>query len=146
MATPKPYSEQEAAPAKQPNKVAETVSPYIIRSETERATLHRKPEPRYIAGLPASDEVWRFAQENALVPHLETAIRLVRDSFKSIKLIQLAYEIDPEILGRASIAIDLHVSGSMDELQNAYTNYVRAFINAISDEHRGKINLLLWID
>jgi hypothetical protein len=96
MATLKPYPGQETSPAKQSGKVAEAVPPYIPHSERERAPLRHQPELRYIAGLPASDEVWRFAQDNALVPHVETAVRLAREHFKEIREIKLTYSPDPE--------------------------------------------------
>ncbi len=144
MATSKPYPEQETSPANQSGKVAEAVSPYITRSETERATLRHQPELRYIAGLPASDEVWRFAQENALVPHVETAVRLAREHFKEIREIKLTYSPDPEIPHWETIAIDLHVTGTMDELLQADKKYTRAFNTTIPDEYHLKITPLLW--
>jgi hypothetical protein len=144
MATTKPYPEQETAPATQPDKVAEAVSPYIARTETKRSVPLKKVEPPRVAGLPASEEVWRFAQENALVPHLETAVRLVRESFKEIRNIKLEYEIDYEIPHWNSINIHLDVAGTMEELLRADEKYRRAFTTTIPDEHQFKICLLLW--
>jgi hypothetical protein len=146
MAISKPYPEQETTPATQSDKVAEALSPYIARTETRRSASLKKVEPPAIAGLPASDEVWRFAQENVLVPHVETAVRLVRESFKGIQEIKLSYLPDPEIPYWESIVIDLYVIGDLDELQDAYTHYTRAFIKAVPNEDRRKINLLLWIE
>jgi len=146
MATPKPYPEQETTPANQPNKVGEAVSPYLTRSETEQATLHRKPEPRYIAGLPASDEVWRFAQENALVPHVGTAVRLARETFKEIRNIRFDYMSDPEIPNREILEIHLYVTGLFEELLQADQNYIRAINTAIPDEFNDKMCPLLWAE
>ncbi len=145
MATTKPYPEQETTPATQPDKVAEALSPYIARTETRRSVPQRKVELPLIAGLPASEEIWRFAQENALVPHLETAVRLVRESFKAIREIKLSHAPDPEIPHWESIAIDLYVTGSVDELLRADQNYRRAFITAVPNEQQVKINLLVWV-
>ncbi|MDZ7360694.1 MAG: hypothetical protein ONB46_08205 [candidate division KSB1 bacterium] len=145
MPTPKPYPEQEASPANQPDKIAEAVSPYITRSETERATLHRKPRLRYIAGLPASDEVWRFAQENALVPHVETAVRLARETFKEIREIKLTYSPDPEIPHWETIALDIYVSGTIDELLETDAKYRRAFTTTIPDAKQFNICTLLHV-
>jgi len=143
MATPKPYPEPETTSAES-NKIAEGVSPYITRAKTERGTFHPRPAPRYIAGLPASDEVWRFAQEHGLAPHIETAVRLAREAFKEIREITLDYLPDPEIPHWETITIDLHAAGSMDELLNADANFTRNFNQVIPDEYHLKITPLLW--
>jgi hypothetical protein len=143
MATTKPYPDQDPAP-EQPNKAAESLSPYIARTETRRSVSPKKAEPPRIAGLPASDEVWRFAQENALVPHVETAVRLVRESFKEIQSIKLEYGVDPEIPYWDSIDIHFYVAGTMDELLQTDQKFTRAFVIAVPDESRSKICPLLW--
>ncbi len=102
-------------------------------------------KPPIIAGLPASEEVWRFAQENELVPHVETAVRLVRESFKGIREIKLSYAPDPKLPHWESIVISLYVTGSVDELLRSDQNYRRAFITAVPDEQHVKINLLVWV-
>jgi len=147
MTTPKPYPEAETASATQPNKVAETVAaPYLTRTKIERGTFYRQPAPRSIAGLPASDDVWNFAQEHALMPHIETAVRLARAHFKEIRKIGLEYGIDPEIPHWDSIEMNLYATGTMDELMQAEDNYRRAFITTVPDEYRFRICLLLWAD
>jgi hypothetical protein len=144
MEISKPYTEAESV---QPNKVAEAVSaPYLIRAATERGTYYRPSAPRYIAGLPASDEVWNVAQVHALVPHIETAVRLAREHFKEIREIKLTYSPDPEIPHWDSIEINLYATGSIDELMQAEDNYRCAFIANVPGEHRFKICLLLWND
>ncbi|MDZ7289596.1 MAG: hypothetical protein ONB44_08920 [candidate division KSB1 bacterium] len=145
MATPKPYPEQETTPATEMDKVAEALSPYIARTETRRGIPPKKVELPRIAGLPASEEVWRFAQENALVPHIETTVQLAREAFKDIREIKLSYAPDPEIPHWEAIVIDLYVSGSVDELLGADQNYRRAFITAVPNEQQVKINLLVWV-
>lgn len=50
-------------------QVAEAVSPYIARTEMRHGVLSTKVKPPVIAGLPASEAVWRFTQENGLAPH-----------------------------------------------------------------------------
>jgi hypothetical protein len=145
MATTKPYPEQETAPAMQSDKVAEAVSPYIASTETRHSVPPKKVELPRIAGLPASEEVWRFAQENALAPHVETAVRLAREAFKGIREIKLSYAPDPEIPHWEAIVIDLYVTGSLDELLRADQNYRRAFIAAVPNEKQVKINLLVWV-
>jgi len=145
MTTPKPYPEAESISATQPNQVAEAVAaPYLTRTEIERGTFYRQPAPRYIAGLPASDDVWNFTQQHALAPHIETAVRLAREHFKEISEIKLTYSPDPEIPHWETIAIDLHVTGTMDELLQAEQKYTHAFTAAIPDEYHIKITPLLW--
>ncbi len=144
MATTKPYPEQETTPATQPDKVAEAVSPYIAHTEMRRGVLTKKVEPPRIAGLPVSEEVWRFAQENALVPHIETAVRLVRESFKEIQNIKLEYGVDPEIPNWDSIDIHYYVTGTVDELLQTDQKFTQAFVTAVPDEPRSKICPLLW--
>jgi hypothetical protein len=144
MATPKPYPEQETPPATQSDKVAEAVSPYMARTETKRSAPSKKVETPRIAGLPASEEVWRFAQENALVPHIETAVRLVRESFKEIQSIKLEYGVDPEIANWDSVDIHFYVTGTMEELLQTDQKFTRAFVAAVPDEPRSKICPLLW--
>jgi hypothetical protein len=146
MATSKPYPKQETGPATQPDKVAEALSPYIARTETKRSVSLKKVEPPRIAGLPASDEVWRFAQENALMPHVETAVRLARENFKKIRDIRLDYMVDPEIPNRADLVINLYVTGTFDELIQADNNYIRAINTSIPDEANEKMCPLLWAE
>ncbi|MDZ7289598.1 MAG: hypothetical protein ONB44_08910 [candidate division KSB1 bacterium] len=144
MTTPKPYPEQETTPATESDKVAEALSPYISRTETRRGIPPKKVELPLIAGLSASEEVWRFAQENALVPHIETTVQLAREAFKDIREIKLSYAPDPEIPHWEAIVIDLYVTGTMGELQRAYDNYTRTFIVTIPHELHHKIGLLIW--
>jgi len=145
MTTPKPYPEAEPVSAIQPNKVAETVAAsYLTRTEIERGTYYRQPAPRFIAGLPASDDVWNFAQEYALAPHIETAVRLAREHFKKIREINLDYMVDPEIPNHSDLLINLHVTGTFDELINADNAYIRAINRAIPDDVHDKMCPLLW--
>jgi len=145
MTTPKPYPEAEPLSATQPNQVAEAVAaPYLTRAEIERGTFYRQPVPRYIAGLQASDDVWNFAQEHALSPHIETAVRLAREHFKEIREINLDYMVDPEIPNRSDLLINLHVTGTFDELIQADNSYIRALNTAIPDEIHDKMCPLLW--
>jgi hypothetical protein len=146
MATTKPYPEQETAPATQSDKVAEAVSPYIARTETRHSVPPKKVELPRIAGLPASEEVWRFAQENALAPHVETAVRLAREHFKIIRDIRLDHVVDPEIPNRADLVINLYVTGTFDELIQADNNYIRAINTFIPDQAHDKMCPLLWAE
>jgi len=147
MTTPKPYPEAESISATQPNQVAEAVAAsYLTRTEIERGTFYRQPAPRFIAGLSASDEVWRLAKEKELVPHIETAVRLAREHFKEIREITLTYLPDPEIPHWETIAVNLYVTGTLDELLQADQKYTRAFTTIIPDEKQFNICPLLWTE
>lgn len=135
MSTPKPYPEVDSASAALPDKVAETVAaPYLMRTELERGISSRQSAPRFIAGLPASDEVWKLAKEKELVPHLEIAVHLAHDHFKEIREIKLTYLPDPELPQWETIAVNLYVGGTMDELLQADQKYTRAFTTMIPYE------------
>jgi hypothetical protein len=111
-----------------------------------RSVPPKKVEPPRIAGLPASEEVWRFAQENALAPHVETAVRLAREHFKEIRDIRLDHMVDPEIPNREILEIHLSVTGLMEELLQADQNYIRAINTAIPNEFNNKMCPLLWAE
>jgi hypothetical protein len=145
MATSKPYPEQETPPP-QSDKVAEAMSPYIAHTEMRHGVLSTKVKPPVIAGLPASEEVWRFAQENALVPHIETAVQLAREHFKLIRDIRLDYMVDPEIPNRADLVINLYVTGTFDELIQAENDYIRAINTFIPVQANDKMCPLLWAE
>lgn len=145
MTAPKPYPEADSVSAALPDKVAETAAAqYLPRTEIERGISSRQPAARFIAGLPASDEVWNFAQEHALAPHIETAVRLAREHFNEIREIKLTYSPDPEIPHWETIAIDLHATGTMHELLEADQKYTRAYSEAIPKMYHLKITPLLW--
>jgi hypothetical protein len=147
MTTSKPYPEPAPVSATQLDKVAEAVAaPYLTRTEIERETSYRQLAPRYIAGLLASDEIWRLAKEKELVPHIETAVRLEREHFKETREITLTYLPDPEISHWETIAVNLYVTGTLDELLQADQKYTRAFTTIIPDEKQFNICPLLWTE
>jgi hypothetical protein len=133
----KPYPEAAHEPA---GKVAEGVATY---------TVHSMPKPRVtartIAGLAADDEVWAFVKANSLLPHLETAIRLARETFIDIREMWLSYEPDPEIPFFNSVTIYAKAVGTVEEVFEQEKRYTRAFIQAIQSEKRHQITLLVSI-
>jgi hypothetical protein len=145
MGSTKKYREPASPPATESNKVAQSLSPYITHAETMRSASPQKTKPLHIAGLPVSDDVWHFAQENTLVPHVETTIRLLRETFEEIRNIRLEYGIDPEIPNWDSIDIHFYVAGTVDELLQADQKFTRAYVVTVPDEPRSKICPLLWV-
>jgi hypothetical protein len=96
-----------------------------------------------IAGLEASDEVWDFAQKHQLVPHLETAVRLAKESFRDIRRTYLTFEPDPEIPSLHGIAINVKAEGTVDELVQQDRAFALRFAQEIPDKVRSKISLFL---
>lgn len=138
-ATPKPYPEMDAS---QPmDKVAETVSTvYGVHSN-----INWKPPARTIAGLAADDEVWSFVRANDLLPHLETAIQLVRKNFLDVRDMRLSYEPDPELPKFNSVVIWAKAHGTVEALFEQEKKYVRAFNEALLPEIRHQIGLFLGV-
>jgi hypothetical protein len=81
--------------------------------------------------MAASDEAWHFAMKNELIPHLETAVRVVRESFKKISDIRFTHEIDPEIENESCITIRAKVVGSLEELLCQDWAYTEAIVRAM---------------
>ncbi len=136
---PKPYPEAESS-SEQVGKVAEGVATYVVRS-----TPKPRVAARTIAGFPASDEVWAFVKANNLLPSLEAAIRLVKETFFTLKEIKLAYEPDPELPFFNAVVIYAKAVGTVETLFEQETKYVRAFGRNIPFEDSHKIVMLLGV-
>jgi hypothetical protein len=135
----KPYPEAANQPA---GKVAEAAATHGVRA-TPKLKI---PAPaRTIAGLVADDEVWTFVKANDLLPHLETAIRLTRETFIDIRKIWLSYEPDPELPQFNSIVIWVKAHGTVENLFEQEKKYVRAFNESIPPDFRHQIGLLLGV-
>jgi len=139
ISTPKPYPEADSSqPA---SKVAETASTaYVVRTDAKW-----RPPARTIAGLAADDEVWSFVRANDLLPHLETAIQLVRKTFFDVLEMRLSYELDPELPKFNSVVIWAKARGTVEELFELEKKYVRAFNEALPPEVRHQIGLFLGV-
>ena len=137
--TPKPYPEADSS--QQAGKVSETASTaYATRTDAKW-----KPPARTIAGLAADDEVWAFVRANDLLPHLETAIQLVRKTFFDVREMRLSYELDPEIPKFNSIVIWVKAHGTVENLFEQEKKYVRAFNEAALPELRHQIGLFIGV-
>jgi hypothetical protein len=130
----------EPKPA-EPAKIAEPAAGYVISTPTTASLPAAKG--RRIAGLEASNEVWEFAQKHQLVPHLETAIRLARESFLDIRKIYLTFESDPEIPTLDGIAINIKAEGTLDELVEKDRAFALRFIKELPYGSRSKISLFV---
>jgi hypothetical protein len=137
----KKYPEHKPDPAV-PSKVAETA----VATYTVSPAAKRKPvaKGRRIAGLEASDEVWEFAQKHQLVPHLETAVRIARESLDNPRALSLTFEPDPEIPSLHGIGINAKISSrNLDDWERQYQAFDQRFAQEVPREFHLKICLLL---
>jgi hypothetical protein len=138
--SPKKYPESKPHSSR-PSKVAESVATYTASP----AATKRKPLPKShrIAGLEASDEVWEFAQKHQLVPHLETAIGLVKESFRDLRSIYLTFDPDPEVPSLDGIVIHATAGGTLGDLIQQDRAFGLRFVQEVPNEFRIKISLFL---
>jgi len=118
----KPYPEASS----EAGKVAEGLATYAY-------TPVKKPMPlqHQIAGVSVSDDVWRFAAVNDLIPHLEIVIRILFESFHEISKVRFAHEIDPEIENESWITIRAKIDGTLEELLHEDLAYTKAIVRAV---------------
>ncbi len=137
--SPRPYPTAEQKDEALP-RVAESVAAYSVATPI----LPRKPrrvEEKRIAGYAVSDEVWQFAGANDLIPHLETATRLVHECFPSVSDVQLLYEIDWVIENRSYIVIEIKITGSIPTILEQYNRFTLQIIKQVPPDKRDKIIL-----
>jgi hypothetical protein len=133
---PKPHSSRQS-------KVAESVAAYTASPAAAKRKSSAKK--RRIAGLEASDEVWEFAQKHRLVPHLETAIRLAKESVDNPRSLYLTFEPDPEIPSLHGIGINARVSSrNLDDWERQYRAFQQRFLQELPKEAQHRICLFLW--
>ena len=107
-------------------KAAEPVAIYA-RTPLKKA----RSKKRVIAGVAASEEVLQLATAKGLIPHLETAVMLIRKSFGKVKKLRLSVDIDPEIENEEWITISAEVQGSLNELVRCHGYYLDAVIQNV---------------
>lgn len=120
------YPTAESAVAAQSDKLAEPIAAYIHIPAQAVA-----PAQRFIAGILATEPVWRFAVANELIPHLETAVRLVRESFQSAEEIKFLYDLDPEIENESWITLWIKVSNSLENFLNEQAIYRKSMRQSV---------------
>jgi hypothetical protein len=138
--TPRPYPEVDQSKTNSATRVAEAVAAYsVVRP---RSTYKRQPSlSRRIAGYSVSSEVWQFAVENDLIPHLETAIRLVRECFPAVRKVDFEYIIDPEVENNSWITIEIKLSGNVEEVLAQMNRFDDEMIKQVPIEKGAKICL-----
>ena len=139
--SPKTYLTAEEMMKTRPrSRVAE---PVAIYHAPRRTAIARKSSSlgKHIGGYHASNEVWRFAVANDLIPHLERAIRLAREHFPSVRNVGLEYVIDPEIADNSWITIAIKDSGAVHEVLTQINRFDDEMINQTPASKRDKICL-----
>ena len=115
---------EERAPGRG-DKVSESLAVYAPARGYKSATTRR------IAGLTVPNEVWRFAVQNDLLAHLETAVRLAKECFKKIDRISFSYDVDPEIENESWINLHARIKGTFEELLQQDAAYTRVLGRAL---------------
>ncbi len=136
--TPKPY--RTAEETKGPSRIAEPLAVYApARAAATRAP--RRITERRIAGLAASPEVWQFALTHELIPHLEVAVRLVRECFSTVSEIRLLHQIDWEEENSSWIVIEMNILGSPQVILEQYNRFTRQMVKQVPPAQGEKIVL-----
>lgn len=123
-------------------KISDSLATYSATPSTKSW----KPalSPHRIGGLDASDEVWQFAREQQLLPHLEASIRLARETLHDMRKLELTFEPDPEIPSLHGIGI--HAKMGITDLEvweRQYRAFDKEFDRAVPKELQIKICLHL---
>lgn len=139
--SPRPYRVGKKREA--PSRITEPVAAYST-AKSSSLGRPRRLAARRIAGLIASEEVWRFAVAHDLIPHLETAMRLVRECFPTVQKVKLLYEIDWEDENRTWIAIDIgdiESAGTQQAILEQYDRFTREMVRQVPPDKGEKILL-----
>jgi len=134
----RPYSEVEKQNEELP-RIAEPEAVYPATPSFVGKSKHTNQ--RRISGYAVSDEAWRFAVANDLIPHLETAMRLVHECFPTLSEVQLLHEIDREMENKSWIAIEIKITGSQASILEQYNRFTLQMIRQVPPAKREKILL-----
>ena len=138
QATPKPYRTAEETSV--PSHIAESLAVYTpARAVATKAT--RRITERRIAGLVAPQEVWKFALTHELIPHLETAVRLVRECFPTVSAIRLLHQIDWDSENDSWVVVDTKITGTQEAILEQYDRFTTQMVRQVPPEKGGKIVL-----
>lgn len=126
----------------QTDKVAEPLATYYA---TPRPQSYKPALPVHrIGGLEASDEVWEFAQKHQLAPHVETSIRLARETLLDMRSLYLTFDPDPEIPSLHGIGIHARMGTTdLEKWEKQYRSFQRRFLREIPPDIDSKICLFL---
>lgn len=131
-------SAADSAPAT--NRVAEPVAAYQVQQQPLNAR-QSAPPTHVVSGHHVPSEVWQFAVANELLPHLETAVRLVYESFSVVSKIRFEHAIDPEIANNSWITIEVVVPGTVAEVLTQMNKFDREMISQVPVEKGARICL-----
>ena len=89
------------------------------------------------------EAVREFCQAHGLGPAIDTSLELVRATFRSDE-VSLSRERDPE-LDEEWVTIAVTARGSQEEVLDAHTRYVRAWIKQVPEASRRYLRLFIRI-
>ncbi len=138
QAPSRPYSVGKKR--KSPSRVAEPVAAYSTAKSSSLARPRRITERR-IVGLVVSEEVWRFAVAHNLIPHLEIAVRLVRECFPNVSELRLLHQIDWEEEDSSWIVIEINILGSPEVILEQYNRFTQQMVKLVPPAKGEKIVL-----
>jgi len=139
QAAPRPYR-YAAKKSASSSRIAEPVAVYSAARPSAIKQPRRITERR-IAGLVASEEVWRFAAAHDLTPHLETAVRLVRECFLAVSEIRLLHQVDWDSENNSWVVVDIKITGTQDAIIEQYDRFTRQMVRQLPPEKGEKIVL-----
>jgi hypothetical protein len=136
----RPYPEA-GQKSEAPSRVAEPAT--AVYSPTKPSAIKKslRSPMKQIAGYDVSTEVWQFVVDNDLAPHLETAIRLVRACFPTVRKIDFEYVIDPEVKNNSWIDLAIKVSGTVEEVLTQMNRFDEEMIKLVPIEKGAKLCL-----
>ncbi len=122
-------------------KISESFATYT----TAPTKTWKPPTAAYrLGGLEASDEVWQFAQQHQLVPHLETSIRLARETLHDLRGLELTFQPDPEIPSLHGIGIHAKMrTTDLEAWERQYRSFQRRFLAEVPRDYHIKFSLFL---
>jgi hypothetical protein len=136
---PKEYPEATPPPS---GKISDSLATYTATPST-KSWKPAAATPR-IAGLEASNEVWEFAREHQLIPHLETSIRLARETLHDTRRLELSFQPDPEIPGLHGIGIHAKMGTTdLEVWERQYRAFEKKFDREAPKYLQIKISLFL---
>lgn len=141
--TTKPAPRRSYSVRQKRESPARLAEPMRLYSTAKSAALKkpRRAAARRIAGLVASAEVWRFAIAHELIPHLETAVRLVKECFPKVSELRLLHQIDWDEENSSWIVIELNILGTPQVILEQYNRFTRQMVKQVPPAKGEKIVL-----
>ena len=93
------------------------------------------------ADISLPEDVLEFCSAHNLLPSLQSAMSIARESFAPIRRMTVELEVDPET-GDETIAVQVGVPLAVEEALSRNRDCTKRWVQTASAEARGKIRLL----